>query len=76
MRTRSEEPGDDHREWEGFLVAYIDTPASSGPGGINLHVGSPNTPEPGAGSTAPVTVGAGAPVAGRQPPGPALHRLR
>ena len=64
MRTRSEEPGDDHREWEGFLVAHIDTPASSGPGGINLHVGSPNTPEPGTGSTAPVTVGAGAPVAG------------
>ena len=63
MRTRSEEPGDDHREWEGFLVAHIDTPASSGPGGINLHVGSPNTPEPGTGTTAPVTVGAGAPVA-------------
>ena len=58
------EPGDDHREWEGFLVAHIDTPASSGPGGINLHVGSPDTPEPGAGSTAPVTVGAGAPVVG------------
>ena len=64
MRTRSEEPGDDHREWEGFLVAHIDTPASSGPGGINLHVGSPDTPEPGTGTTAPVTVGAGAPVAG------------
>ena len=63
MRTRSEEPGDDHREWEGFLVAHIDTPASTGPGGINLHVGLPNTPGPGTGATAPVTVGAGAPVA-------------
>ena len=61
MRTRSEEPGDDHREWEGFLVAHIDTPASSGPGGINLHVGLP--PEPGTGTTAPVTIGAAAPVA-------------
>jgi hypothetical protein len=63
MRTRSDEPGDNHREWEGFLVAYIDTPASSGPGGINLHVGSPNTPEPGAGTTTPVSLGAAAPVA-------------
>jgi hypothetical protein len=63
MRTRSKEPGDDHREWEGFLVAHIDTPASSGPGGINLHVGPPETSEPGTGSTAPVTIGAGAPVA-------------
>jgi hypothetical protein len=68
MRTRSEEPGDDHREWRGFLVAHIDTPVSSGPGGINLHVGSPDTPEPGTGSTTPVTVGAGAPVAGANRP--------
>ena len=63
VQTR-DEPGDDHREWEGFLVAHIDTPASSGPSGINLHVGSPDTPEPGTGTTAPVTVGAGAPVVG------------
>ena len=68
MRTRSEEPGDDHREWEGFLVAHIDTPASSGPGGINLHVGSPDTALPGAGTTTPVTVGAGAPVAAANRP--------
>jgi hypothetical protein len=63
MRTRSEEPGDDKREWRGFLVAHIDTPASSGPGGINLHVGMPNTPEPGTRPTGPVSVGADAPVA-------------
>ena len=68
MRTRSEEPGDDHREWEGFLVAHIDTPASSGPGGINLHVGTPEAPAPGAPTTAPVTVGAGAPVTGSSRP--------
>ena len=64
MRTRSEEPGDSKREWQGFLVAYIDTPASSGPGGINLHVGTPNTPEPGTSPAGPVSVGADAPVAG------------
>ena len=62
MRTRSEEPGDDHREWEGFLVAHIDTPASSGPGGLNLHVGLP-APSRAPGTTAPVTMGAAAPVA-------------
>ena len=76
MRTRSDEPGDDHREWEGFLVAHLDTPASSGPGGINLHVGSPDTPSRAPGRPTPVTVGAARTRRGRQPPGPALHQLR
>jgi hypothetical protein len=43
-RTHSEEPGDDQREWTGFLVAHLDTPASSGPGGVNLYVTPPDTP--------------------------------
>jgi hypothetical protein len=64
LRTRSEEPGDTPGEWQGFLVAHIDTPISSGPGGINLWVGSPDTAPPGAGPSGPVTPGADAPVAG------------
>ncbi len=63
LRTRSDEPGDSKREWQGFLVAHLDTPSGSGPGGINLHVGSPDTAGPGAGTTGPVTTGADAPLA-------------